>query len=108
MSSVFSPRNEVRYVCMVKFGRLKTVEERKITGSYGRRRAVNPVLINVWELETSEGFPTTAHLSNISVWFTYSLEESFARSVLYGKQCTEELYCFLKLFYYAEQVQVAF
>ena len=44
-------------ICMFKFGRLKTVEERKITGSYGRRRAVNPVLINVWELETSEGFP---------------------------------------------------
>ncbi len=57
-------------VCMLKFGRLKTVEERKITGSYGRRRAVNPVLINVWELETSEGFPTTAHLSNRSLWFT--------------------------------------
>jgi hypothetical protein len=35
---------------MFKFGRLKTVEERKITGSYGKRRAVNPVLINVWEL----------------------------------------------------------
>jgi hypothetical protein len=70
VSSVFSPRNEVRYVCMFKFGRLKTVEERKITGSYGRRRAVNPVLINVWELETSEGFPTTAHLSNRSLWFT--------------------------------------
>jgi hypothetical protein len=55
---------------MFKLGRQKTVEERKITGSYGRRRAVNPVLINVWELETSEGFPTTAHLSNRSLWFT--------------------------------------
>jgi hypothetical protein len=77
---------------MFKIGRLKTVKERKITGSYGRRRAVNPVLINVWELETSEGFPTTAHLSNRSLWFTSSLEESFARSVLYGKQRTEELY----------------
>jgi hypothetical protein len=61
---------------MFKFGRLKTVEERKITGSYGRRRAVNPVLINVWELETSEGFPTTAHLSNRSVWFTLALSYS--------------------------------
>jgi hypothetical protein len=61
---------------MFKFGRLKTVEERKITGSYGRRRAVNPVLINVWELETSEGFPTTTHLSNRSVWFTLALSYS--------------------------------
>ncbi len=57
-------------ICMFKFGSLKTVEERKITGTYGRRRAVNPVLINFWELETSEGFPTTAHLSNRSLWFT--------------------------------------
>jgi hypothetical protein len=61
---------------LFKFGRLRTVEERKITGSYGRRRAVNPVLINVWELELSEGFPTTAHLSNRSVWFTLALSYS--------------------------------
>jgi hypothetical protein len=70
----FGPLNKFIFlkldICMFKFGRLKTVEERKITGSYGRRRAVNPVPINVWELETSEGFPTTAHLSNRSVWFT--------------------------------------
>ncbi len=65
---------------MFKFGRLKTVKDRKITGSYGRRRAVNPVLINVWELETSEGFPTTEHLSNRSLWFTL-VYESFARMV---------------------------